>query len=1047
MVIFLDSIDQLARSFEPEKLKWLPKQLPKNVKIVMSLIPSVHNLLKQFQNHVLASGGASNVQPIPQLKHATNMDIIHARLKETERKISEEQAQILSKVFATCGLPLFSRVMYEEILHWKSYSFISPDMVSSSMREALNHFFHRLEVQHGRVLVKHALAYITAAKDGLSEIELLDLIALDDDVLNSVFLFWLPPVRRLPPFLWTRLRLDLDVFLVTRDAGDQEVFTWYHRLFKEAAIYRYLEHGEILDTIHRNIAEYFMGVWFGKKKPFEYSSFLKTRLALTQDDGAEDRGIMNQPLAFTQNKGGVLYNKRKLVELPYHLAQISDYENLQNICIFNYTWLWTKISAFGLQLLLEDLEYAFLKYEDNEIRALADALRIAGSTLSLNPNSLALEIIGRLIDLIDNSPKLKLLVQDCDVKSLNDSAIISPFQIYDIPVSALTMSLDSVTADLGDAVLMKRATELVVLSIDGRVAKWDLEKGIITADVDLPLLKSISYRHFGLYISPDERFLVCESRPDCKTNYVIDAETFTVLYDHKMSTTNLKHDVLVGNKYCVIDDAVFRIENGKKVKDLNQYRKLTAFVTVAFTVCENYLLIGGHDYLDMYSIEKAKRIKTFPLSNSVSVIKMTEDGRLAIVGLIVDCTIKLLDINPESKSFGQEIVTYDAISSFPEVNMSADHYATNEVSEIVISNKQRMFVSLVKRKYPVIWSLKNVSNKPRYLKIGKGGKGPLRFFYDIQFSSDDRFVVAAELSPYAMIWDAITGSLLATFQAHQNNIHHILLSPHSLMAVTIQQSGTMMNVWDLEKVLKMEEISSRKDHDIAVKGIAFSKDSNLLFVSKVIPPKHASAYHFIDYYGIDVLDLTSGKTVAVLPFDNYGVLQTMIVSKDASTLVTVAGSPNSTVVTILVSGTIKGTLTVSQYKSLKVSSSGKFICVFSSGEPNRATLYSVVDMKQIGCYEGCSSGMFTKKNAFVGVANRDLLVRESVHDKETLTINMPGDVIAIHYSDVTDVLIITVDDGLQVSYGSSNNNYFEILHKLSGNPLIFTRTKKIELTS
>ena len=43
---------------------------------------------------------------------------------------------------------------------------------------------HLLPCQHGKLLVSHALAYITASKSGLSESELEDLISLDDKVTD-----------------------------------------------------------------------------------------------------------------------------------------------------------------------------------------------------------------------------------------------------------------------------------------------------------------------------------------------------------------------------------------------------------------------------------------------------------------------------------------------------------------------------------------------------------------------------------------------------------------------------------------------------------------------------------------------------------------------------------------------------------------------------------------------------------------------------------------------------------------------------------------------
>lgn len=53
----------------------------------------------------------------------------------------------------------------------------------------------------------------TTARNGLSESELEDILSCDDDVLNDVYQFWKPPLRRLPPLLMARLRTDLQQYL------------------------------------------------------------------------------------------------------------------------------------------------------------------------------------------------------------------------------------------------------------------------------------------------------------------------------------------------------------------------------------------------------------------------------------------------------------------------------------------------------------------------------------------------------------------------------------------------------------------------------------------------------------------------------------------------------------------------------------------------------------------------------------------------------------------------------------------------------------------
>ena len=67
----------------------------------------------------------------------------------------------------------------------------------------------RLEAVHGKIFVSHTLGYLTASINGLSPNELIDVLSCDEEVLEDVFQYHVPPIRRLPVLLWTRLRLDL----------------------------------------------------------------------------------------------------------------------------------------------------------------------------------------------------------------------------------------------------------------------------------------------------------------------------------------------------------------------------------------------------------------------------------------------------------------------------------------------------------------------------------------------------------------------------------------------------------------------------------------------------------------------------------------------------------------------------------------------------------------------------------------------------------------------------------------------------------------------
>ena len=59
-----------------------------------------------------------------------------------------------------------------------------------------------------------------------------DLLSLDDDVLNEVYRHQ-PPIRRIPPLYWQRLKHEVKDFLVQKDCEELTVLFWNHRLFIE----------------------------------------------------------------------------------------------------------------------------------------------------------------------------------------------------------------------------------------------------------------------------------------------------------------------------------------------------------------------------------------------------------------------------------------------------------------------------------------------------------------------------------------------------------------------------------------------------------------------------------------------------------------------------------------------------------------------------------------------------------------------------------------------------------------------------------------------
>ena len=54
-------------------------------------------------------------------------------------------------------------------------------------------------------------------------------------VLNDVFHYFLPPVRRIPPLLWPRLQHELGRFIIQRESNGVIVYFWYHSQFNKVS--------------------------------------------------------------------------------------------------------------------------------------------------------------------------------------------------------------------------------------------------------------------------------------------------------------------------------------------------------------------------------------------------------------------------------------------------------------------------------------------------------------------------------------------------------------------------------------------------------------------------------------------------------------------------------------------------------------------------------------------------------------------------------------------------------------------------------------------
>lgn len=94
----------------------------------------------------------------------------------------------------------------------------------NTTKSAIKYLYACLSQKHGETLFYRTIAYLRQA-GGLNETELEDMLSADDEVLQSIFVHYLPPLKvfRLPSNLWIRIRNDMSKYLVEKTVDDTPV--------------------------------------------------------------------------------------------------------------------------------------------------------------------------------------------------------------------------------------------------------------------------------------------------------------------------------------------------------------------------------------------------------------------------------------------------------------------------------------------------------------------------------------------------------------------------------------------------------------------------------------------------------------------------------------------------------------------------------------------------------------------------------------------------------------------------------------------------------
>lgn len=415
VIILLDAIDQL----DPHEygLTWIPKTLPKNVKLIVSMTSYTNKTAIEIVRDKLGLN-EENYFELSNIKLDDALNELKFKLNAQQRDLQPTQWDLVESCLSGTNkiYPLHVKLLLDITIKWHSTYIPIEDSVESldkciSIKDTIKCLFEKYEQHYGLKLFSHLVFYITIFKIGISEVELEDVLSLDDDVLNEAFEKHEPPVRRFPIAIWIRIRDDLKSYLSLKLADKTPVVSWTHQVFTETAKEYYKElfvESEKRDKLLINIIDYFNEEWRKKPKDYEFNGKNKSAVRHTKSQNLKYK---------IQRIGEHVYNERKLNELLNVILLLSNkklkLDCLTDMIYLNYQFMRSKAELNELRFIYY-IHRSIVKLNDiigsdtnsdNEIKIKSQQL-VEISNIYINnfntiipyPDSILYHVISRISD-------------------------------------------------------------------------------------------------------------------------------------------------------------------------------------------------------------------------------------------------------------------------------------------------------------------------------------------------------------------------------------------------------------------------------------------------------------------------------------------------------------------------------------------------------------------------------------------------------------------------------------------------------------------------
>ncbi len=892
VVLVLDALNQLDETHRSHELDWLPPMPPPGLRLITSMLEgdaldAARRKYRQHQEMIVTSLRLVDQGFIVarQLQQARKRLTTARRYRQwrAERVARGEEAPpeadrsqlryILTGVYSReqtrapeetiqreTANPLYLKLVAEELRLFGDYDRLAEFIagLSTDVPGMFDTVLDRLEGDHSRELVEHALSLVATGRHGLLEGELLELLAR-------------PGEERFPMALWSRLYRGLAFYFKPRASvggGDEGLIDFFHQQLTKAVRGRYLETDQAQLDRHAELAGYFRRkgdpaaddtwkgdyprslselvrhqiggrLWDGLEKTLTTLPFLEANVAAGRAfDLAKmfSAAVNVLPESYPQRRILRLLEEALRRDIHFIAKHAQDYPQGLFQCLWNNCWWYDSAQAAEHYRPTQgDRSAATLPwhhfgpklYELLEKWRRERAIRKSHSVWlrSIRPPSITL-----------GSPEQALLrghegdvwgvACTCDGRSIISASDDKTLRIWD--------------AESGEEMAVMRGHENglrgVACSPDGRrgasgsldatLRVWNIESG-----AELAVLRGHEASVLTVGYSPDGQRLASGSND--KTVRVWDAETGTALavfrgHSGKINSVTYSpdgHRIVSGS-----DDRSVRVWDAASGEELAVFWGHEQEVTSIACSADGQRIVSG-------SIDKTIRVWEAATGAELAILRGHEHGVISVQ--YSPCNQRIV-----SGSADKTVRVWDA-ESCAQLTVLRGH--ERWVTDVAYSPSGHRIISGSLDGTVRLWDTESSA-------VGAVIRDHESWVRSVALSPDGTRIVSGSKDKTVRVWDAATGTELAVLSGHKSKVTSVAFSPNGTRIVSGSgkvfgdNSDNTVRIWDAQTY---KELMVLRGHKQEVSSVAYSPNAQQILSGSADKT-------------VRISDATSGEELGVL---------------------------------------------------------------------------------------------------------------------------------------------------------------------------------------